>query len=107
MSQPPQQSPYSGPQPQQQLHSYSYDPYGQLVQGGDASDPLSPARRAGVMMFVLGGLLLMCGVACGGIGALAPWDEVLGQQPELQQQVPQMTSTIIQAAVIGFGAGGF
>lgn len=104
MSQPPQQYPYSVPQQQQ---PYAYDPYGQHVYGSETSDPFSPARRASVMMFVLGGLLLLCGVACGGMGALAPWDEVFRQQPELQQQFPGMTTALIQAGVIGFGAAGF
>lgn len=62
MSQPPS-SPYPGPQVPQ--YPYGYDPYGQM--GG--VDVLAPARRAGIMLFIVGGLLCLLG-ACNGISGL-------------------------------------
>ncbi len=77
MSQPPQQSPYSVPQVQ--TYPYGYDPYGQL----GASEALAPARRASVLMFILGGLLVLLG-ACNGIsGLLVDADEMMAQNQQL------------------------
>lgn len=63
MSQPPT-SPYSPPQAPQ--YPYGYDPYAAYSQMGDA---LAPARRASIMLFIVGGLLTLLG-ACNGISSV-------------------------------------
>jgi hypothetical protein len=64
-------SPYAPPDPNAgAYYGYYYgNPYDQV---------LRPPRRAGILMFVLGGLLLLCGLACGGV-SLLPLDQLFAQ----------------------------
>ena len=59
--QPPSSTPYSG---------YGY---GQPYPPGP--NPLAPAKRASIVMFILGGLLLTCG-GCFGVFAVIPWEQM-------------------------------
>jgi hypothetical protein len=60
--------------------------------GGWFADPwaalLAPARRASVLMFVLGGLLLGCG-CCIGAMSQVPMDQMAGPQSAQLQQIDQ------------------
>jgi len=73
-------SPY---QPQQPSYGYYGDPYGTLR---------APAKRASMLMFVLGGALCLCGVCCMGVGPMlntARLDpQTASQFNELQSQLP-------------------
>jgi hypothetical protein len=66
---PPQQPPHPGYQ------NYYYQP---------PPDPLAPAKRASILMFVLGGLSLCCGM-CIGIFAFIPWQQIVASSPDLAQ----------------------
>ncbi len=96
-------SPYSSPAqhqtPQQPNYGYDFSYY----QPGD--NPLAPARRAGVMMFIVGGLLAIGGLCCGAMGALAPLDEIIGQHPILNS-TPGMTVELLQIGIIVLGVLG-
>lgn len=61
-------SPYSTPYPY--AAGYSYDPTGQI---------LAPARRAGILMLVFGGLGLVCGLCLGLVAAMVPMDELIAK----------------------------
>lgn len=67
----PYQTPY--PSPYQYPPGYGYDP---------AQVALAPARRAGVMMIVLGSLMLLLGL-CGGIGLFVDDQMMLEQMQKL------------------------
>jgi hypothetical protein len=60
-------SPYNTPQ----FGNYGFDP---------AAGLLAPARRAAILMFVLGGLSLACSVCVGSIATLAPIDRILRER---------------------------
>src|SRR5438067_9302461 len=67
-------------------------------------DPLGPARRAGMLMFFVGGLTLVAGFCCIGFGSALP--HLLQQQPELAQQMNAMGNFppgLIQTAMIVLG----
>lgn len=98
MSQPPT-SPYPGPQ-----QPYGYDPYAGYQQLGDV---LAPARRASIMMFIAGAILLLCGIACSGIGLIVPWDELLAEQPQLQSELSGISTDLIKGSFIGMSVAGF
>jgi len=87
--------PYSQP-PVQPNYGYDFSYY----QSQD--DLLAPARRAGVMMFVIGGLLALGGLCCGGLGAFAPIEEVMAQNPILNS-TPGMTVEILKMGIIVMG----
>lgn len=70
-----------------------------------AANPLGPARRASVLMFVLGGLGLMCGafITFGGL-VLTP--EMIAQSPnsaQFHEFETQFSGISIRAAVIAMG----
>jgi hypothetical protein len=92
MSQYPPPSPY---QPPQQPSPTTFDYY-------QPADVLGPARRAGGMMFVLAGVMLLGAFCCGGFGAMLP--QVLAQNPStfagLQEQVPELTPDMLRIAMI-------
>ena len=85
-------SPYQPPTPQYSQYNY-YQP-----------DVLGPARRASVLMFVTGGLLIASSLCCGVFAAMLPQ---LMQQPEFSAQmrtVPGVTQEQMQlGAMIGGG----
>jgi hypothetical protein len=87
--------PYSQP-PVQPNYGYDFSYY----QSQD--DLLAPARRAGVMMFVIGGLLALGGLCCGGLGAFAPIEQVMAQNPMLNS-TPGMTVEILKMGIIVMG----
>lgn len=61
-------------------HPYSYQPMYGLPD--PQADLLRPARRASILMFILAGLLLSCGV-CAGISSLMPIDHL-----DVEQRAP-------------------
>lgn len=61
-------SPYNVPQ--QYSAAYGYDPFTYY---------LAPARRASVLMFILGGLGLACGLCIGVVIMIAPLEQVIEQ----------------------------
>jgi hypothetical protein len=69
-------SPYQQPQYTPPAGA-GYDPAHQL---------LGPARNAGLLSIIVGGLLIVCGAGCIGIGALVPFDQVRAEQPALFEQ---------------------
>jgi hypothetical protein len=90
-------TPPSTPQQQQQLN-YGYD--FRYYQPTD--DLLAPARRAGVLLFVVGGLLALGGLCCGALGTLAPLDEVMAQNPVLNS-TPGVTVEMLKVGIIVLG----
>ena len=79
-------SPYQPPTPQQ-YPPMSFDYY----QPAGAPDVLAASRRAGVVMFIAGGLAGLGALCCAGVGAMMP--QLMAQEPEkfaeIQAQVPQ------------------
>ena len=62
------------------------------------------------MLIVLGVLMGVCGVGCTGIGAAAPWDQVVAQaqqmQPGMQPMDPEKTRTqMVWTGVVSLVAG--
>jgi hypothetical protein len=100
-------SPYSPPPSQQQQQQqqpqvgYGYD--FNYYQPGQ--DPLVPARRASVMLFIVGGLLAIGGLCCGAVGTLAPMDEIMAQNPVLNS-TPGMTAQMLKVGIIVLGVAG-
>jgi hypothetical protein len=104
---PGQQPPPPGAYPPQ----YAPMPYGQPAYTG--VDPLAPAKRAGMLMIVLG----VIGLLCGGAGVLAAvnWDKIIAAQPpEMRSQLPANASKsqlliqpiatlVISVLFLGFG----
>jgi hypothetical protein len=94
-------SPYSPP-PQQQFPNY-YSPAG--------PDPRGPARRASILMFVLGALGLLCGVGMGLMAAVVTPQQFAAtpqaakiQQIEVQLGMPIQQLLGIVAAAVGIPA---
>lgn len=77
MSQYPDPGSYPYPPP------YGYAPYG--------PDPQAPARRAGMLMFVLGVLAMLGGICLFGFGWAYPLDKLAPEQVQIFQQVEQDT----------------
>ncbi len=80
-----------------------YPPYGGIPYAGPYAglpDPLSAGRRAGVLMFVTGGLLLLLGVCNAGFAAVL-------SSAQFQAQLQQQQATMGQAggAAMPFGGG--
>lgn len=72
-----------------------YPPPYQPPQPGYATPPgyppmspsvLGPARRAGILMFVLGGLSVLGGLCCGISGSMI--EQIIAQQPAMAQDLP-------------------
>lgn len=85
-------------QPPHQPYQPNYYGYGDTP-GGD--DPLVPARRASILMYVLGGLTLLGGLCCGGVGIMLP--NVMSQRPDLFSQAelpPEATPGLIQGVFL-------
>ncbi|HSZ57164.1 MAG TPA: hypothetical protein VK797_15965 [Tepidisphaeraceae bacterium] len=55
--------------------------------------PLAAARRASVMLWIIGPLILMCGLCVGVVGMLAPMDQLLQQFREYSPEQAQQFST--------------
>jgi hypothetical protein len=94
--------------------SYSPQPFpppqGRAAFGfyGPVPGPLAAARRASVMLWIIGPLLLLCGACFGTVGTLAPFDQAIQQlrqfSPEQAQQLsnPQMQTALrITYGVLG------
>jgi hypothetical protein len=61
-------SPYSAPQPQPAHYAYAqYDAY------------FAPARRAGLLMFILGGIGMTCALCMGIVAAVAPMERLIAE----------------------------
>ncbi|WP_428938456.1 hypothetical protein [Fontivita pretiosa] len=62
------------PQPSGQPYSPPYQPYPPAyAYGYDPAEPLlAPARRASVLMYVIAGMGMLCGLCVGAVGLLAP-----------------------------------
>jgi hypothetical protein len=75
VSQYPPQSPYQFPQPPPMGYAgpYGYDP--------GAMDPLAKCRRASVLMFVFGGLLLLLGGCAAGVMNIPGMEAAIASQP--------------------------
>jgi hypothetical protein len=116
MSQYPSPYPAPGaPQPQQvpaAPYGYNFDyyqPYGQPT-----GDPLGPARRAGMLMYVLGGLLAVVG-ACNGVSSLATSPQQIlqqqaefmpaGQQSPLSPEATRTMAVVFAVLTLGLGIG--
>ena len=87
-------SPYQPPGPPPTM---GYDPYN--------PGPLAPARRASILLYVLGAIGMLSAVCCIGSGAMLP--RMLAEKPdmfrELQQQVPGATPEFIRMVLFVFG----
>ena len=72
-------SPYMPPSPPPYGYGYGYygDPYAEV---------LAPAQRAGLLMFILGGLLVACGVCGAAMGLLVDWPQMIAEQPAAWSQ---------------------
>jgi hypothetical protein len=93
-------SPYSTPYPQQQPAGmgYGYDP---------AHTLRGPARRASVLMWVLGGLLLAGGACCGVVGSI-PFGQIempAESRAQLEQLETQMQQLGLSFRTIFIGLG--
>jgi len=87
-------SPYSTPNPL----GYPYDP---------AAAILAPAKRAAILMFVLGGFGLLCGVCSGTFAAVGPIDQFIKQSgvqlpsaEELQMSPEQLVKIIFATLAV-------
>ena len=87
-------SPYTPP-PVPPNYGYDFNYY-------QPPDVLGPARRASVIMFVVGGLLALGGLCCGAVGAVVPLDQVMSQNPALAGR-PGVTPELMKVAVIVMG----
>src|SRR6185295_13925183 len=65
---------------------------------------LAPARRAGAMMYLVGGIVLAAALCCAGMGAMFP--RIVAQQPEIMNklgEIPEATPQRIQLALVAIG----
>lgn len=86
-------------------YGHGYDPYQQ-----QPIDPLAPARRAALMMFLLGGLLLLCGIGCGTFAMTVPMERLLAESGVTLPQQPPPGMSIEELMRIGYmvlGVGSF
>jgi hypothetical protein len=96
------------------MSQYPYPPYQQPsgyaygYPGAYASDYYAPNKRASIMMFLNGGLMLLCGIGCG-LVSLMPMDQLLADNLELQQQLASSgaSTAILATAFIIVGVIGF
>src|SRR5688572_21524570 len=84
-------------------YGYGYDPYQQQQQ----PDPLAPARRASVMMFVLGGILSLCGVCLGAVAFVVPMAQLIRDSGATLPQAPSGMSIeeLMRIGYITLGVG--
>ena len=89
-------SPY---QPPGQQYPMSFDYY-------QPADALAPARAAAVMLFVLGGAMVLGAFCCAGTGAMVP--QMMAQNPEafadLNRQFPQITPDMMRLILLAAAA---
>jgi hypothetical protein len=83
-------------------YGYGYDPYAQ-----PPGDPLAPAKRAGLMMFLLGGLLLLCGVCVGTFAMTVPMEQFIKESGVVLPQTPPGVSVeeLMQLGYVTIGVG--
>src|SRR5262245_46932126 len=69
---------------------------------------LAPARRASVLMFVIGGLGICCGVCCGLVGQIAPVAQIIQHSGIDLSQLDQagISPTTFVRIIYGVMAGG-
>jgi hypothetical protein len=80
-------SPYSYPMPYQTPAGYSYDPFGQH---------LGPARRAGILMIILGALVAVY-AACNAIAMFAvPADQLMRNNPMMTKEAAQISPDVLK-----------
>jgi hypothetical protein len=85
-------SPYTPPTPEPGYYgSYGYP------------DLLAPAKRASILMFVIGGLSSLCGVCVLGLGALVPMDQL--NSPEMAEMQRKMAEVGISMRALFIVAG--
>ena len=80
--------------------SYTYPPYGYNPYG---PDPQAPARRAGMLMFVLGVLMMLGGMCLFGFGWAYPLDKLPPEQAQLIQQMEKESGIEAQQVFIAMG----
>jgi hypothetical protein len=90
-------NPYNLP-PQQQMPAG----YGYYMQ----PDPLAPAKRASILMFIVGGLFLLCGACMAGV-SYVPMDQLAPEQAvqfsQLESQIRGQTGFGLMQLVFGMG----
>ena len=91
--------------PAAEMTQYPYTPPTQYAAGYDyyQSDPLAPARRAGLLMYILGGIVLLSGFCCIGMGQALP--KLMAEQPEAfvgLEQIPEATPQLLQRTLYIF-----
>lgn len=89
-----------------------YQPYSTPPLGydpaGNYQKYLARFSRAGMMLFVTGGLMLAMGSVCGGLGALVNWDVQLQDAAQRGQILPsQLTPALLQASFLIVGIASF
>jgi TM2 domain-containing membrane protein YozV len=87
-------SPYQPPTP----------PYPGYDYYSGSSDALAPAKRAGILMFTIAGLLILGSLCCGAVGAMLP--QLMAEHPESfsrLQEIPEATPHRMQAVLVGSG----
>jgi hypothetical protein len=90
-------SPYTPPPTNYGGYNFDYYQPGQ--------DPRAPARRASVMMFVIGALLALSGLCCGAMATVVPMDEIIAQNPMLSS-TPGVTAEMMKVGMIVVGVLG-
>jgi hypothetical protein len=66
-------------------------------------DPLAPARRASIALWVIGGLGLLCGV-CAGIGVwIIPSDQLAAQMPRLTAEQQKQLGNVDAETILRIG----
>src|SRR5688572_14332897 len=87
------------------MSQFPYTPPTQYAAGYDyyQTDPLAPARRAGMLMYLIGGIVLLSGFCCIGMGQALP--RLIAQQPEAfvgLEQIPEATPEFMQRSLYIF-----
>jgi hypothetical protein len=78
-------------------YGYGYDPYQQ-----QQSDALAPARRAALMMFLLAGMMLLCGVCVGAFAMTVPMERLLQESGITLPQQPPPGMSVGELMRIGY-----
>ncbi len=98
MSQPPYYP------PPQQTQYPGYPQYG--APANPYADPLGPAKRASIVMFILGALLLLCGLCFTGVG-MVPMDQWPPESIQRFQEIEQKLQGVsVKALLITMGMAG-
>ena len=91
------QSPYQPPTPYSQPMNFDYY--------GAPPDALAPARRAGALQYVVGGVVLLASFCCAGMGVLLP--EMMRQRPDVfaeMQSISGAGTGFVQTTLFVLGA---